>query len=215
MTYGWSLVLKGGMLLVVWISVIVVRAFAMQITNVPFNDWTSAQHFVVASLCVIAFVATVCSGIFFYSITGYFEQLQNQKLLQRFPGIYRVKARHAASIVLLAPNATVLAGDYGWQAESVQSDELIYLHGLNEDWYVVWYAGFVPSELELVGAKPENQYNRRDWQKSICKCPFVVQSKIPVIASLGLPRTMIGRWVQGVLIPKKGKGVSEGLNFGQ
>ena len=189
------------MLLVAWIAVILLKEFAMKITSVPGNYWTSAQYFVVASFCIMAFVTTVSSGMFFYMILGYVDQRLSQKLLQRYPGIYRVTASHAARMVLLAPNATVLAGDYGWQAESVHPDDLIYLHGLNEAWYIVWYAGFVPSELELVGEKPENQYNRSDWQKNKCKCPFVVQAKIPDIASLGLPRTMIGRWVQGVLIP--------------
>ncbi len=52
-------------------------------------------------------------------------------------------------------------GDYGWEAQPLRKNNLIYLQGLTEEWLVVWLAGFRPDEIEYVGLKPLSQY---DWR---------------------------------------------------
>jgi hypothetical protein len=108
-------------------------------------------------------------------------------------------------VALQSAHASISAGDYGWEAENIHGDNLIYLQGLNDDWNVVWYAGFCRQQLEYVCEKPENQYQRRTWQRYHGKCPFTVLSDIPNVETFGLPLLMVGRWVQGVHIPLKPK----------
>ena len=73
-------------------------------------------------------------------------------------GIYRVKAPPVSQWTWLRENIKI--GDYGWERESTQQDNLIYLHGLSDQWRLVWIGGFRREDLEYVGLKPISEY---DW----------------------------------------------------
>jgi hypothetical protein len=78
---------------------------------------------------------------------------------EKFRGIYRVKAPPTSKWTWLQENIKI--GDYAWEREPWRKDDLIYLHGLEEQWGVVWMAGFRREDVEYVGPKPVSEY---DWR---------------------------------------------------
>jgi hypothetical protein len=75
-----------------------------------------------------------------------------------YKSIYRVNALPGAGRGVCLDR--LKAGDYGWECRPWINDGLLYLQGLNEQWGVVWIAGFRPEEVEFVCEKPFSQY---DW----------------------------------------------------
>jgi hypothetical protein len=63
---------------------------------------------------------------------------------------------------------------------------MIWLQGLNENWQIVWWAGFNPDQIEEVGPKPCSQY---DWTRETLKtkCPYPILQRNDRIA-MGPPR---------------------------
>ena len=179
-----------------WLAVIIVRFVLLRGGGI-----TLLLLFI--GLAVFVTLHSVCV---FYLLMSCLDERSSNRTLKRYPGVYRVQELPSSdSVVLLAPNVTISVGDYGWQAEAVQQDELVYLQGLNENWYVVWYAGFKLNQLEYVCDKPENQFDRRSWQSIQNRCPFIVIAQKPNIETFGLPMQLIGRWVQGVYVPMASK----------
>ena len=101
---------------------------------------------------------------------------------------------------MAAEGAEIKEGDYGWEAEPIRDDGLTYLHGLTEQWRLVWYAGFQAEHLERIGPKPRTQYHlpyswRVEGGLNSTPCPFPIQSR--ETNDLGNPEKIIWPWVQG------------------
>jgi hypothetical protein len=68
--------------------------------------------------------------------------------------IFRVLALPARQNILwVADHCSIAVGDYGW--ENDVSPDFIHLTGYSGTGGTVWYANFLPSEVELVALKPE------------------------------------------------------------
>jgi hypothetical protein len=111
-------------------------------------------------------------------------------LSEKYPSIYRIQETPPdTSRFLMAEGAMMEIGDYGWEAEPLHDDGLIYLQGLTEKWGVVWYAGFRTDQIEKVGRKPRTQYFLPvSWYvlgPDAFPCPFPVQAR--VTADMGMP----------------------------
>ena len=128
----------------------------------------------------------------------------NRRLRKKYKLIYRViSVPSGHQFAIKAAGASIEIGDYGWEAEPIDLDGLIYLHGLNPRWQVVWYAGFRPDQVEVVGPKPRSQYNIfPDWvnPEKVPQCPFPVKKfeygKYPDF-HMGFPVQTQREWVQG------------------
>jgi hypothetical protein len=159
-------------------------------------DVSRISALVVAAVSVALFIFAHISG-------RKKERGQDTMLLAKYPSIYRViTLPSAGQCILKAEGASVEVGDCGWEAEPVCQNGLIYLHGLNDQWQVVWYAGFRPEEVEVVGPKPRSQYYIFPyWRKNnIPQCPFPVkQFKHGTYrtAHFGFPVQVRTNWVQG------------------
>ena len=147
---------------------------------------------------VAAFVASVLAVAAFYRAVGRWAEEEQRRMLKEYPSIYRVTALPTGRVVT-AEGAIVEIGDYGWEAEPVENDGRIYLHGLTEDWFVVWYAGFMPDHVVKIGPKPRSQYYLPlSWAcagSNPPPCPFPVRT--PQTNHLGHPCRIIGKFVQG------------------
>jgi hypothetical protein len=127
-----------------------------------------------------------------------------RRLRKKYKLIYRViSVPSDHQFMLKAVGASIEIGDYGWEAEPIYKDGLIYLHGLNPRWQVVWYAGFRPDQVEVVGPKPRSQYYSINPYANVDKipqCPFPVQKyefgKYPDF-HLGFAEKIGREWVQG------------------
>lgn len=148
---------------------------------------------------------------------------RNRRLGETYKFIYRViSAPTGDQVVLKAESSSIEVGDYGWEAEPIYQDGLIYLHGLNPRWEVVWYAGFRPEQVVVVGSKPKSHYNIFPYwvdASRVPPCPFPVQKyqyrPFPVKKDqyksfdFGFPveihRIKRGQndWVQGKFVPKR------------
>jgi len=135
----------------------------------------------------------VFAGLFFvlwflYSVLAKADAQQRAYRRETYRGIYRVKGQPASPWTWLKEN--IKPGDYAWEIEPWRKDKLIYVQGLEEQWGVVWKAGFRPEDLEYVGPKPVSQYDWRDfnydglkpagsysWGRAKAKvaCPFPVK----------------------------------------
>ncbi len=174
-----------------WIAVFAVRA--------QFVDTPSIAYLLLLLFASLLALAQTVNA--YYFLVGYVAWRNSRRQLELYPYVFKVTQLPSKNnIILLAANADVQIGDFGWQAESVANDDLVYLHGLDEDWNIVWYAGFRKGQLELMCQKPCNQYGRKSWQLDMEKCPYVVQSRVSSDRTWGLPLPLIGRWVQGVFV---------------
>jgi len=112
------------------------------------------------------------------------------EIRETYRGIYRVKGAPSSQWSWLKENIQV--GDYAWERPPWRRDELIYLHGLQEQWGVVWMAGFRPEDVEYVTTKPVSEYDWRDFDfdgpkprapyqwgmaKAKSLCPFAVSTE--------------------------------------
>ncbi len=139
-----------------------------------------------------------------------------RRLRENYRFIYRViSVPSGDQFALKAEGTSIEVGDYGWEAEPIYQVGLIYLHGLNPRWQVVWYAGFRPDQVGVVGPKPNSQYYSFPYYmraEKVPQCPFPVQKyqfgKYPAY-HLGFPveiaRKRKGQydWVQGKSVPKR------------
>jgi len=137
-----------------------------------------------------------------YSYASRLDRIEMQKLEERYRSIYRVIAISQSSPRITADGTNISVGDYGWEAEPMFKDGLLYLQGLNEKWQVVWYAGFQPEQLERICDKPRSQYYLPNtW---VCAgaqpppCPFPVLSAST--ASLGFPQRVMFPFIQGIKV---------------
>jgi hypothetical protein len=121
---------------------------------------------------------------------------------EKYRGIYRVLSVPTDKKSISKPkDAEIRVGDFGWEAHPLRKNNLIYLQGLTEDWYMVWHAGFRPEQIEFVGIKPVSQYDWKDFEyvgegyrnpalnsslKAKEPCPFPVQARDNKIA-MGMP----------------------------
>ena len=152
----------------------------------------------------VALFAFVALAVIYAFIPG---QAKTRRLLQeKHPSIFRVLVPPGGDqFTMIAAGAMIQPGDFGWEAEPVKSDGLIYLHGLNDQWEVVWYAAFRSDQVEVVGEKPCTQYYRYPYwmagSKKISTCPYPV--KIFGITHFGFPVQIEESWVQGQQIDRE------------
>ena len=112
------------------------------------------------------------------------------EIRENYRGIYRVKGAPSSQWCWLKENIQV--GDYAWERPPWRRDGLIYLQGLQEQWGVVWMAGFRPDDVEFVTTKPVSEYDWREFDydgprprapynwgmaKAKSQCPFAVNTE--------------------------------------
>lgn len=147
-------------------------------------------------------LAAGTAAILAYGSGPSLERARNRRLLKAYPGVWRILALPESACPVLEGSAgAIQAGDYGWEAEPLMDDERIYLHGLTPDWKVVWYAGFLRSQLQYITEKPASQYYRHPyWLASPPPdCPYPVQQTSG--RDLGFAVELERNWVQGRTIP--------------
>jgi hypothetical protein len=147
---------------------------------------------------VIGFVAVYS----FYKLCDRWDIGRRRHLEETYRFIYRVLAVSAEAPSVKGDGVEITPGDYGWEAEPIFNDGLIYLHGLTEEWRVVWYAGFEPNQVERICPKPRSQYFLPySW---ICAggkpppCPYPVLNSPR--NSLGHPEQIYFPFVQGIRV---------------
>jgi len=143
-------------------------------------------------------------------IGGTQSRINKHRLSEKYRMIYRViSAPHSNQFQMRASGASIEVGDYGWEAEPIHRDGLIYLHGLNPRWQVVWYAGLQPEQVQIVGPKPCSQYYKFPFwinEKKISSCPFSVnkyQFGLYPTFHFGFPVAIAKDWVQGRYISRR------------
>jgi hypothetical protein len=130
---------------------------------------------VIINLVVASYAAWIRVAVGLFIFAGFFVFLRylyrwsdrigvqrRAEIRQSYRGIYRVKAPPASHWAWLKENITI--GDYGWERPPWRNDDLIYLHGLQEQWGVVWMAGFRREDVEYVGPKPVSEYDWREFE---------------------------------------------------
>lgn len=174
---GWTIIELLVVVFVIVISRLIGQFFARE-----YGLWSGIGAGILsAGLCALAIV-------FLYRIFGRRHEELRREVREKYRGIYRVLAIPVdAHLVCKPPGAEIVVGDYGWEAESLNSaDGLIYLQGLTDGWHVVWYAGFRPDQLTSVGLKPRSQYDwSYSWTIKPPPCPFPIQER--ETPSMGLP----------------------------
>jgi len=138
----------------------------------------------------------VLSGIACITIIGLFHRRrwrknarQRREYKEKYTRIYRVLTTPTdEAAIRKAHGAEIKIGDFGWEAAPLRDDGLIYLHGLNLQWRVVWYAGFCPEQIEHVTVKPQSQYDwNYTWIHNPPPCPFPVQEHFHPTVNMGFP----------------------------
>jgi uncharacterized membrane protein len=137
-------------------------------------------------------LAAIVSGtivVLFYRAGGRRSAERRRMLTEKYPNIYRVLSLPTDdNCIRKAKYARIAVGDYGWEAEPLNSDSLIYLQGLSSQWRLVWHAGFRPEQIEKVGPKPRSQYYiPYAWRapNQPPPCPYPVQKDNP--PTMGYP----------------------------
>ena len=155
---------------------------------------------------ILVAIASITALILMWQIIGRLQKKRDRELSEKYHSIYRVVFIPSDSqCILKADGASIEAGDYGWEAEPIYQNDLIYLHGLNDKWQVVWYAGFRPDQIEQAGPKPKSQYYvYPDWMinsNKVSNCPFPVKTfchkKEYLKTHFGFPVEIHVNWVQG------------------
>ncbi|HWQ92990.1 MAG TPA: hypothetical protein VN673_15035 [Clostridia bacterium] len=128
--------------------------------------------------CISAVLCTIVVVILYLAARRRDER-RRRELREKYRDVYRVVALPADANIMQKPQgAEIRVGDYGWEAEPLRDDGLLYLQGLTAEWRVVWYAGFRPDQIERVDEKPQSQYNwNYSWVKSPTICPFPIQAR--------------------------------------
>lgn len=124
---------------------------------------------------------SVIMVVLFYRWLGRRDDRRLQELREKYRGIYRiVNLPPDPTIIIMPKGAEIRSGDYGWEAEPIRNDGLIYLHGLTPAWTVVWHAGFRPEQIERVATKPHSQYD--SWHPYWAEPPALPPCPFPVLA---------------------------------
>lgn len=115
---------------------------------------------------------------------------QLKELKARYRWVYQVVAIPAdLSKARMAEGTVIKVEDYGWEAEPLKDDGLIYLQGLTLKWRVVWHAGFSAEQLRRVCLKPRSQHEwDHSWFSNPPPCPYPIQPR--QTADMGLPRVL-------------------------
>ena len=165
----------------------------------PFTFWVVEPRFGEFSGTVAAVVSCVLTLVLYtLNKTRKLRYIEKMRcvLTNKYPDIYRVvELPTDFSDVITADGAEIVIGDYGWEAEPINPDDRVYLHGLTGTWCVVWYAGFRPDQIEKIGPKPRTQYYLPHIRLVLGKleavtCPFPIQSRETL--NLGFPVQIIG-----------------------
>jgi hypothetical protein len=145
---------------------------------------------------LISFVAAVASlvvvSVMYRTLRIHITRVY-KSLEITYPSIYRVLALPDDNLEVRKEHGVEISiGDFGWEAEPIKADGLIYLHGLTSNWEVAWYAGFRSDQLELVGLKPHTQYFlphhwKHAWASNP-RCPFPVKVTPKVRLGYAFPR---------------------------
>jgi len=150
-----------------------------------------AEHFgsfgsLIALVLVLLFFFFVIMRVFCRCF-NWLNVMERAERREKYRGIYRVLA-----LPSVQPNnwnaEDITVGDFGWEAEPLTKDGMIWLHGLSVQWKMTWRAGFKTEEIEYVGPKPVSHYDwiefeydgpkpRSIYTTAIPKhpCPFPVQ----------------------------------------
>jgi len=116
----------------------------------------------------------------FYRYMAWLDVRLRAERRERYRGIYRVLSMPSVNNKPASWNAEdITVGDFGWEAEPVTKDGLIWLHGLSVQWKMTWRAGFKPEEVELVGPKPVSHYDWKDFEYVGPKPTSIYTSAIP------------------------------------
>lgn len=157
--------------------VVAVAAMAYHSVSHAFGFWPGVGAVILAEGTCIAILSLV------WRILNRRDLLRRGKLRENYRGIYRVLGVPTDRRNVRKPErAEIRLGDYGWEAEPVRQNGLIYLQGLSKEWYVVWWAGFAPYQIEYVAPKPISQYDWPQFIREKTQCPFPVQRSEPCIA---------------------------------
>jgi hypothetical protein len=158
---------------------------------------------VISEASILVAATSILVLVLISRIVGRSQKKLERQLSEKYRHIYRVKSLPSeSSCILQADGASIKIGDYGWEAEPIRNDHLTYLHGLNDKWQVVWYAGFRPEEIEIIGPKPRSQYYAFPYwmNENIPPCPYPVgefRSGKYLTTHFGFPQRIHRNWVQG------------------
>jgi hypothetical protein len=146
-----------------------------------YGKWTGISVWVLSEVVCVVFM------LFLFRVQGRQLKQRKDELREKYKQIYRVLALPTDKNCIKKPEGSeIKIGDYGWEAVPLRDDGLIYLQGLNPQWYVVWYAGFRPDQIENVAVKPQSQYDwNYTWIRNPPHCPFPVQER--KTATMGFP----------------------------
>jgi len=167
--------------LLVFVSAFLVGTMTFSVARFYFNIWAG-------------FSAAFLALVVFFKIMDFLNRFgrrrHRRKMAEKYPRIFRVLAvpverdsSRLLSKLFPAENHVVKIGDYGWEANPFlrratdRKGNLIYLKGWNEDWKLIWYAGFRPNEIEFVGPKPFSEYDLPNRPAPRPVCPFPVQPR--------------------------------------
>ena len=143
-----------------------------------------AEHFgILGSLIALA----LAMGFLFfvlmrnlYRCLDWFDVLTRAERREKYRGIYRVVSLPSVRNKPASWNAdNITVGDFGWEAEPLTKDGLIWLHGLSVHWRMAWRAGFRPEEVEYIGPKPVSHYDWKDFEYDGPKARSIYSSAIP------------------------------------
>jgi len=145
--------------------------------------------------CVAGVACTIVVATFYW-VAGRRDKRRRAELREKYRWIYRVVELPRDTQKVIRPEgAEIRIGDYGWEAEALEADGLIYLQGLTDRWRVVWYAGFRPEQVERVCEKPRSQYDwDYSWVTNPPPCPFPIQPR--ETADMGLPIAGSRHWLR-------------------
>lgn len=110
-------------------------------------------------------------GFFLYLkwLYGWLDRIGDQSRVEKrekYRSIYKIKALPVSEWAWARENIKI--GDYAWQMEPWNDwnskCDLVYLHALDEQWGVVWIAGFRQDDVEVIGSKPVSEYDWRDFE---------------------------------------------------
>ena len=149
-----------------------------------------AKHFGLSTGIVAGLVSAIVSipaVCFYYHLQGRKRARRRLEFRQKYTRIYCVRGLPDQGVTKVAQGAKIKIGDYGWEAEPLRNDGLIYLQGINPQWRIVWYAGFRPEQIEEVATKSHSQYDwNYAWVHNPPSCPYPVHDYHPTV-NMGFP----------------------------
>ena len=127
------------------------------------EKWFGPAGRIVAGLvALVGFFMVFLKNV--YRIGDWAAELDRTHKRETYRKIYRITALPDPKNICYDRRAEIKIGDFGWEASPWRKDGLIYLHGLNEKWGLVWIVGFRPDQIEFHCEKPVSQYDWRDFE---------------------------------------------------